>query len=338
MFNVLMTSAGRRVELLHAFREALNGRGNIFAADCDPTAPTLFAADRAGLLPMVSDPHYVEALLQMCRDWGINLVVPLIDPELLILAEKRDLFLARNIVLAVSNEQSIAIANDKLRTAQFFDDIGVPTPVTFDIREYLHDGEVQGLLQFPVIVKPRTGSGGKQVSVCRDHSEVIYCSSKLREDDCVVQEYLTGNEITIDVLSNGHGDLIEMVPRQRLKTRGGEVERGVTIDCDDFVCFVQSIVAALNPYGVINLQCFYTPQGPIFTEINARFGGGYPLAHVAGARFPELLIDLAIGKTVIPRVGHYKRNILMTRYDSAFYAYIDDVCAKNWDNIICSKC
>ncbi len=335
MFNVLMTSGGRRVELLNAFRLALKQNGSILAADCDPTAPVLFAADGAGLLPKVTDSDYIERLLEMCRVSDVKLVVPLIDPELPVLAKARDAFLGYDIVLAVSHEECVRIASDKLLTARFFGEIGVPTATTVDIRNYLIDAEIQALLEFPVVVKPRTGSAGKQVSVCNNYQEVVYYSSKLREDDCIVQEYLRGNEVTIDIFSDGYGNLIEMVPRQRLKTRGGEVERGLTIALNDFVSFVESIVAALKPYGVINVQCFNTSVGPMFTEINARFGGGYPLAHVAGACFPELLIDLAMGKRIVSRVGQYTQNILMTRYDSAFYAYMDDVRAGNWASTVC---
>lgn len=310
---------------MRAFKGALSKRGNVFAADCDPTAPSLFAADRGYILPMVSSPDYARYLLKLCQDNRIKLVVPLIDPELSVLAREKRSFLSHGIVLAVSDEQVISIANDKLLTAKLFSSRDIPSPATVDVESYLANPEAWLTVQFPVIVKPRSGSASRGVSVCYNYEDVMYHSSKLPKGEAIIQELLSGSEVTIDVFSDGQGNLIEMVPRQRLKTRGGEVERGLTVDCSDFTSCIAAIVNALRPYGVINVQCFTTSKGPVFTEINARFGGGYPLAHAAGACFPEMLVELTSGRPIAPRLGQYSRNILMTRYDSAFYARIEDV-------------
>lgn len=318
---------------MRAFKRAVSDLGCVFAADCDPTAPALFAADRGYILPKVSSPEYGRYLLELCLSNEINLVVPLIDPELPVLAREKATFLKHGIVLAVSDENVISIANDKLLTAQFFSSVGVPSPVTVDAGSYLTNPEIWPALHFPVVVKPKHGSAGQGMAVCFNHKDMEYCCSKLPEGEAIIQEHLSGSEVTIDVFSDGSGNLIELVPRRRLKVRGGEVERGVTVDCGDFINYVASIVRALKPYGVINIQCFVTPTGPVFTEINARFGGGYPLADAAGACFPEMLVQLALGESIIPRIGQYKRNIVMTRYDSAFYARMEDVQAHVWKDM-----
>lgn len=312
--NVLLSSVGRRVEIVRFFKAALENKGKVYAADIDPTAPGLYEADAGFLLPRVNDPEFVEVLLEFCKERKISLVVPLIDPELPILAEVRELFLKYGIWLLVSDLDVIAIGTDKLKTAEFFLNNNIPTPITFSPSVYFSRRQD---ITFPLVVKPRFGSAGKDVFVCNSHEEVEFYLKRINEP--LIQSYLKGVEITIDVLCDldGKGNVLSVVPRQRLKIRGGEVERGITRKDKHLIEWGKRIAECLKPRGPINIQCFLTENGPFFTEINPRFGGGYPLSYYAGADFPSMLIKMVEGERIAPVIGKFEDRLVMMRYDVA---------------------
>ncbi|MBE3584483.1 MAG: ATP-grasp domain-containing protein [Limnochordaceae bacterium] len=312
--NILFTSAGRRVSLIRGFRRALASRneaGRILATDMEATAPTLYEVDRAFIVPRVADPAYVPRLLEICQRESVDVLIPLIDPELPVLARARDQFASGGTTVVISSPDSVAIGDDKLATVRFFEARGIPTARTFVPNEALRD------IHFPVIVKPRRGSSGQGVIKCSDQSELYFYLE--RQKDVIIQEFLSGYEVTIDIFGDGTGRVISFVPRKRLKVRGGEVERAITIDDTTFADFVLKIANGFKPYGPINVQCFVGDSGPVFSEINPRFGGGYPLADAAGAQFPELILDLVAGKTLECRLGKYQRGLVMARYDDAVF-------------------
>lgn len=327
MTNILFSSAGRRVQLLRSFRRALSQRqeeGKILAADMEPTAPALYEADKAFIVPPVASSEYVTRLLDICRSELVRVVVPLIDPELPILAEHTAEFARIGTTVLVSSADSVRVADDKLATAAFFEACGVAYAKTCCASE-AETALAAGCIGFPVIVKPRRGSAGKGVHCCRTERELRFYLERCTDDEVVVQEHLEGCEVTIDAFGDGTGRVIAAIPRKRIKVRGGEVERGVTIDDAQFRESVVAISSHFKPYGPINVQCFVTDRGPIFTEINPRFGGGYPLADAAGAQFPEMVLDLVSGRAIEPRLGSYERGLVMMRFDDAFYARETDL-------------
>jgi carbamoyl-phosphate synthase large subunit len=310
--NLLFTAGGRRVELIKAFREALGPDGQIFVVDVDPTAPALYVADRAYISPRVSDPGYVEFLLTLVRDHQIRAIIPLIDPELPLLAKSREQFDELGCLVLTMDAREVELCADKWLTDQFFRKVGVPTPTT--VLPW-GEGPMPDSLSYPLVVKPRTGSSGKDVMICETDAELKVACYRIQ--DPIVQEFLRGDEITVDVLGETDGNVINVVQRKRLKIRAGEVERGVTIWDVLIEKYALRAARALKPVGCINLQCFLSERGPVFTEINARFGGGYPLAEAAGAGFPRLLVQALRGESVLPCVGVYERGVMLLRYDTA---------------------
>lgn len=313
--NILLTSVGRRVSLVKFFKEALRGEGYVYTADCDPTAPGLYVADRSFLVPKVTDKDYIPFLLEKCRKENIQLIVPLIDPELLILAKERERFLEENIFPLISSYETVMIGYDKLLTYEFLSRNSFPTPKTLAI-----DKDIQSLrnrLNFPLIIKPRFGSASIGVQKCESFEDVEFYSKKNSEP--ILQEFLSGEEITIDVLCDFEGNPLSIVQRKRLKIRAGEVERGITIKNYTLFLLTLELVRRLRSFGVINIQCFSTSEGFYFTEINPRFGGGYPLSYYAGANFPQMIIKLLKGEKIEPQIGNYKEGVLMLRYDEGIY-------------------
>jgi carbamoyl-phosphate synthase large subunit len=321
--TVLLSCAGRRVELGDIF--AKEGY-RVVSADAERTAPTLYTASRGLLLPSVSaDPGaYTQALLAIVASEAIDVVVPLIDPELPVLARANDALRAIGCIANISSVASVDAANDKAATAGIFRQSGLQAPQTAVIKGVLeNDVETASVFPtWPALLKPRHGSAGKGIIRVLSREAALRVLVLQRLADYVLQEEVAGDEITMDVLGDGSGRAVSVVQRQRLKIRGGEVERGVTVKIPQLFEDALAVTSVFRPYGAINVQCFYNAHTGErwYTEINARFGGGYPLAYAAGANFPMYLANLTRGEMMPSRVGSdYVDGLCMMRFDRAVY-------------------
>ena len=313
--NVLFTSAGRRVELLRAFRRALDDlgmEGRLIAVDIDPLAAALQVADASHLVPRFSDPGYVPALLDICRSEEARILVPLIDTEMPVLVDHIDTFERAGTRPLVLGPEHYRLTADKLETYRFFRDLGVPTPQTWTPGEL--DPKAVG---YPLFVKPRRGSSGKDAFEARDRRELeFFCDYVV---DPIVQERLPGPEITSDVLCDASGAVRAVVSRRRIEVRAGEVSKGITVHDPEIIEGCVEIAEGLKATCPITIQCMLKDGRPLFTEVNARLGGGVPLALAAGARLVEWLLALEAEIDVtIPPVGSYRTGVSFTRFDDAF--------------------
>ncbi|PSB52477.1 ATP-grasp domain-containing protein [Chamaesiphon polymorphus] len=313
--NILLTSVGRRVELLKAFRQSMyrsNITGKIVTADLKKTAPASFLADRAELAPRIDAPDYIERLLDICDSHQIDLLIPLIDTELHLLSLHQQEFSDRGIRLLISSVRANEICYSKKQTGIFFQKAGVKTPKVYELNEVTDR-------DFPLIVKPDTGSSSVGVYYVKNRSELNFFTNYVK--DAIIQEAIVGEEYTIDVLLDFNGNVISIVPRLRIETRAGEISKGITVKNPQLIAAAKQVVEALpGAIGCITVQCFLQPDGEIvFIEINPRFGGGYPLSYRAGADFPSWLMQLCAGDN--PKVGidEWEDGLAMLRYDDAIF-------------------
>lgn len=314
--NILFTSAGRRVELLRCFRQAyktLGLEGNLIVTDIDPLAPTLQLADKPYIVPRVMDAEYVPTLLNICKHESVDLIFPLIDPDIPILAQHHDEFEAIGTKLAVIPESATSIIGDKWTTYQFFHSLQLPTPKSWLPEELDHTD-----IEFPLFIKPRNGSAAKDTFKVNNKRELSFFSEYVSNP--IIQEYLPGAEITCDIVCNLKGKMLGLVMRQRIEVRSGEVSKGFTVFNDEIANSCKIIAEALPARGPITVQCKLKDGKPFFTEINARFGGGLPLGIKAGVDSPcWLLAETAGIPSDIPPVGTYQTNLKMTRFDETFF-------------------
>lgn len=314
--NILFTSVGRRVELMRAFRqayEALGLDGNIVAVDIDPLAPALQVVDRPYIVPRLDSPEYIPVLTKICQEEQVDLVFPLIDPDIPILAANRMVLEAIGTRVMVVKPDAVAISSDKWLTTQFFEKLGLPVP-----RSWLPHQCDPGEIDYPVFIKPRWGSAGKHTFRVSNPEELRFFSRYV--PDPIIQEYLPGPEITNDVICDLDGDVLAVVSRQRIEVRWGEVAKGVTIYNQDIADACVRIAQALPAVGPITVQCIMKNGVPHFTEINARLGGGVPLGIAAGVDSPRWLLARSVGLSVeIPPLGTYRIGLYMTRYDDSFF-------------------
>jgi carbamoyl-phosphate synthase large subunit len=308
--SVLLTCAGRRASLLGFFESAAhNLDGRALAADCNPLAPTLYLADAGFHLPRVLDPEYISNLLALVERENIQLVVPTIDTELPVLSRNAKPFETNGCLALISSPRFVDITSDKWLTVAACAEAGIRSP-----RSWLSDGLDLHELPEQIFIKPRNGSASQNAySLKREHLKEMLSLVP----NAIIQENLDGDEITIDALLDLTGQPIHFVPRRRMRTLGGESIEGVTIDDDEirpWVVRVLEFASALGGRGPLTLQAFLTRTGPVLTEINARFGGGFPLTYAAGGHYPEWILRNLSGETLTPCFGSYRKGLYMTRY------------------------
>ncbi len=323
-FNVLLTSAGRRVSLLRGFQRALSGlgvQGKVIATDLRRTAPAMHVADASELVPRVTSAGYIDALRDVCRRHGVKLVVPLIDTELHLLAPHREAFAADGIEVLVSSTEVTQLCLDKRNTREFFERIGVATPRLFDAGKLLADPDAK----YPFFLKPADGSSSVGATRIDSREELAFHSKHTR--NAIVQELITGDEYTLDVLAGFDGRTRCVVPRLRMETRAGEISKGVTVKDAALMEAGRRVVDALGgARGCITVQCFYTAgRPPVFIEINPRFGGGFPLAAAAGADYPRWILEWLLGREPQIALDGWDDGTVMLRYDDAVFIRRQDI-------------
>lgn len=320
--NVLFTSAGRRVELMRAWRRAYHALGldgNLVALDADPLAPALREVDCPYLVPRLDTPDFIPALLDICRRERVDLVFPLIDPDIPVLARRRPEIEAAGARVAVISPEAAATTADKWKTDQFFRELGLATP-----RSWLPGQLDAARAAFPLFIKPRRGSAAQDAFRVHDARELDFYLGRVPNP--IIQECLPGPEITNDVVCDLDGELLAVVSRRRIEVRWGEVAKGVTVHNPAIITACAEIARALPAAGPITVQCIMKDGVPHFTEINARFGGGAPLGIAAGVDSPRWLLARAAGVDVaIPPLGAYQTGLHLTRFDDSHFLAEDDI-------------
>ncbi|MBC8485739.1 MAG: ATP-grasp domain-containing protein [Bacteroidetes bacterium] len=315
-FNILFTSIGRRVELLDAWRNAystLEIEGNIIGTDIDPLAPALDRVDINYIVPKVTSPNYITSLTKICKKENINLIFPLIDPDIPILANNRDKLESYGAKLIVSPIESINTTRDKWLTSVFFNESNIQSPMS-----WLPATLDTFKLDYPVFIKPISGSAAKDTFRVETEEELKYYINKI--ENPIIQEYLPGPEVTTDVICDFSGNILSAVSRQRIEVRWGEVAKGKTIFNKSIMDGCIKIAKGLNAIGPITVQCMFKNDIPYFTEVNMRYGGGAPLGIAAGVNSPEWYLALIAGKKIyIPPIGSYKKELYLSRFDTSLF-------------------
>ena len=318
--NILISSAGRRVGLIEAFRSSLDRlevAGSIVASDMSTLAPARHVADSAVTVPPASSEEFVPTLLEICERERVSLVIPTIDPELTALARAKAAFASLGTTVAISDPETIAVSADKNRTHEWLTGHGFPTVKQTRLADFEAE---DGGQPFPIVVKPARGSASVGVRVIESPAELGWLSG----EDYVVQSRAPGSEYTTDVYVDGAGRVRATVPRERLEVRAGEVSKGRTVRHAALEELVANIAASLpGAYGALNVQAFVSDDEINVIEINPRFGGGFPLAHRAGADMPGWLICERLGRPI--HVGDWQSALVMIRYDDAVYVTASDV-------------
>ena len=305
MTAVLFTCAGQRVDIVTAFADA---GATTVAADVDRLAPALYHAHVHALVPRVDDPGYVGALAELVSAHAIRLVIPLTDLDQALLARARDA-LAPALVL-VPPPEACETMHDKLSAHRFFEEHGIASPRSWLPRE------IPGDARFPLLVKTREGFGSRHIYRASDPGELEFFL-RYTPADSFVQERCLGEEFSIDVFCDLDGRCLNAIPRTMIQSKGGESIKGMSLKDEQLIAHGARVAETVGIVGPANIQCFREPDGSLpVTDVNLRFGGGFPVPLAAGSRYPELALALARGERPEPQLGEFREGVLMTRFFS----------------------
>ncbi len=311
MTAVLFTCAGQRVDIVEAFRAA---GATTVAVDANRLAPAPYHADAFELVPRVDDPAYVPALRELVARHGVKLVVPLTDLDQVVLARARDQLGALVLLPEVDVVERLG---DKYLAHGLLEEHGLPSPPTW------LPTEVPDELRFPVLVKARHGFGSRHIYRAENASELEFFLRYTPAESCV-QELCHGEEFSIDVFCDWDARCLNAIPRTMIESKGGESIKGATIKDWSLIEFGRRVAETLGLVGPANVQCFRESDGVHYvTDINPRFGGGFPLPTAAGSRYPELALALARGERPEPRLGEFREGVVMTRFFSGLTLVAD---------------
>ena len=311
--NILILSAGRRVELVQRFQKAaqkLKIRSQIVAADCSDTAPALYIADKACMLPPIHEKNYVESIIDTCIKEKIALIVPTIDTDLVLLAENRKVIEeSSGAKVLISSTDVIKVCRDKINTQHYLENHHFKIP-----KMYTSEEITTGNYTFPLFIKPKSGSSSINTFKVNCLNELKNALSIVHEP--VIQDFMEGDEFTIDVFLDFDGNVITIAPRLRLATRSGEISKGKIIKDREVMDEVQRLMEVLKPIGHITVQVMKTRKGIEFIEINPRFGGGAPMSIQSGADSCENLFRILMGEQLTYN-ENYRDEITFIRFDSS---------------------
>ena len=312
--NILILSVGTRNKIIQYFKKAVGPGGKIVATDMAVTAPAVYEADVFYQVPPVSAPDYLRIIFDICQKEKIRAVLSLIDPELSILALHKDEFESLGVTVIGSSYELCERALDKMQMYHWLSDHGYRCAKSYDSRENFSRDLDKRLVSFPVFVKPICGSASADIHIVEDKDTLDFLWQ--RGNKLMVQEYLRGQEIGadvyIDMLSH---EVVSIFTKKKLLMRAGETDKSVSFKDPVLFSLIEKFVKESGWVGQIDIDLFEIDGSYYFSEVNPRFGGGYPHAYECGVNHMALIRNNLAGITNQRRIGNYDEGIYMMKYN-----------------------
>lgn len=312
--NILILAAGTRNKVVQYFKRAFAGKGNVIAADASELAPAIFDADRYYIVPTISTPGYIDIILDICKKEKIDGVLSLIDPELSLLAKNSERFEAVGTKVIGSSFELCEISLDKMKMYEYLTQHGYACARSWtDINAFFEDVDA-GRAAFPVFVKPVKGSASVSISKVCDKETVKLLFD--HEPGLMVQELLDGQEIGADVyIDMISGEVVSVFTKKKLKMRAGETDKAVSFKDPALFELIEKFVLEAGFRGQIDIDIFDIGGRYYISEVNPRFGGGYPHAYESGCDHMTLILNNLNGKANPRNIGSYDEGIYMMKYN-----------------------
>lgn len=313
--NILILSAGTRNKVVEYFVRTLAGKGNAVATDMSELAPAIYEADKYYIVPRMTEPGYLDVILDICKKEKINGVLSLIDPELSLLAKNKDRFKAVGTTVIGSSYELCEMSLDKYEMYNWLKQHGYRCAKSYmDKDEFYADVEA-GKANYPVFVKPARGSASIAISKVYDKETVELLFD--HDEGLMIQEYLNGQEIGADVyIDMLSGEIVSIFTKKKLKMRAGETDKAVSFKDDKLFELIKKFVSEAGYRGQIDIDIFDINGEYYISEVNPRFGGGYPHAYECGADHMNLIVHNLEGNKNECVVGkNYDAGTYMMKYN-----------------------
>ena len=313
--NILILSSGTRNKIVQYFKKTLAGNGKVICTDMSDLAPSIYEADKFYLVPRMTSPGYLDIILDICKKEKIDGVLSLIDPELSLLAKNKEKFEAVGTRVIGSSYELCEMSLDKFEMYNWLVNHGYKCAKSYMNKEEFFVAVDAGKVKYPVFVKPARGSASIAISKVYDKETVELLFA--HEEGLMIQEFLDGQEIGadvyIDMLSR---EIVSVFTKKKILMRAGETDKAVSVKDDKLFELIKKFVSEAGYSGQIDVDIFDVNGEYYISEVNPRFGGGYPHAYECGVNHMELIVNNLIGKTNESVIGNnYEAGIFMMKYN-----------------------
>ena len=321
--NILILSCGTRNKLVQYFKEKNNGFDRVIGTDCSAYAPALYETDKHYLVPRMTSPDYLDTIIKICEDEKIDAVLPLQEDELFLIASHKALFTEKGIRPIVSSPETVELCRDKYAFYNHLVTHNLPAlPTCNGLAEFQKCYE-DSQMNFPVFIKPIRGCGSMGIQKA-EQMELLEALCKYSPEDMLIQSFAEGEEYGIDL----YVDMISHKPvsifiKKKLRMRAGETEKSVSVKDDVLFTLVKQTAETLCLSGPVDMDIFCVDGRYYISEINPRFGGGYPHAYSCGVNFPKLIAVNLAGKENADTIGSYEDGICMLKYTDLITLHIE---------------
>ena len=312
--NILILSSGTRNKIVQYFKKTLAGEGRVICTDMSNLAPSIYEADKHYIVPKMIAPGYLEVILDICKNEKIDGVLSLIDPELSLLAKNEDKFAAVGTKVIGSSYDLCEISLDKYEMYNWLKSHGYKCAKSYMNQEEFFANVEAGKAKYPVFVKPAKGSASIAISKVYDKKTIELLFK--HDEGLMIQEFLNGQEIGADVyIDMISGEVVSIFTKKKIKMRAGETDKAVSFKDEKLFRLIEKFVKEMGYLGQIDIDIFDVDGEYYISEVNPRFGGGYPHAYESGVNHMKLIVNNLKGNINLNQVGKYDNDIYMMKYN-----------------------
>lgn len=312
--NILILSAGTRNKIVQYFVRELNGSGKVIATDMSELAPAIYEADKYYIVPKMTDQNYLDIILKICEDEQVDGVLSLIDPELSFLANNKEKFESIGTVVVGSSYELCELSLDKFQMYNWLLEHKYRCAKSYIDKELFYQDLENGVITYPVFVKPARGSASIAISKVYDKETVELLLA--HDVGLMIQEFLNGQEIGADVyIDMLSGEVVSIFTKKKVKMRAGETDKAVSFKDENLFELITKFVTEAGYRGQIDIDIFEVNGKYYISEVNPRFGGGYPHAYECGVNHMKLIVNNLLNKKNGSYIGMYEQGYAMMKYN-----------------------
>lgn len=312
--NILILSAGTRNKIVQYFVSELNGSGKVIATDMSELAPAIYEADKYYIVPKMTDQNYLDIILKICEDEQVDGVLSLIDPELSFLANNKEKFESIGTVVVGSSYELCELSLDKFQMYNWLLEHKYRCAKSYMDKELFYQDLENGVITYPVFVKPARGSASIAISKVYEKETVELLLA--HDDGLMIQEFLNGQEIGADVyIDMLSGEVVSIFTKKKVKMRAGETDKAVSFKDENLFELITKFVTEAGYRGQIDIDIFEVNGKYYISEVNPRFGGGYPHAYECGVNHMKFIVNNLLNKKNGSYIGMYEQGYAMMKYN-----------------------